>query len=107
MEKRFFELNRTASACQYTFSEELETREACARVWAELKAKHGRSDRYLDQLASVQRAGFLPEYTWAYFKATGWVVPKGLRLLEFDRWREEHLAGHAAETRAIARFSRR
>src|SRR5688572_2532667 len=31
---------------------------ACATVWVELKAKHGRSDGYLHQLAAVRRRGF-------------------------------------------------
>ncbi|MBI2348682.1 MAG: hypothetical protein HYV05_08515 [Deltaproteobacteria bacterium] len=107
MEKKFFERNPGAAAYRYTFAEELEAREACARVWSELRAKSGTSDRYLDDLVAVQKAGLLQEYTWVFFRDAGWSPPEGLRLAEFDRWRQEHLKEHRPETKALARFRKK
>ncbi len=104
MDKTFFERNPGAVAYRYSFAEEVEARDACAQVWRDLKAKDGRSDRYLDDLATVQAAGFLREYTRVSFRDPGWSVPEGLRLAEFDQWRQPHLRNHRPETRVVVRF---
>jgi hypothetical protein len=104
MDKIFLERNPGAVAYRYSFEEEVAARDGCARVWRDLKAKDGNSDRYLDDLAAVQAAGFLREYTWAFFRDPGWSVPEGLRLAEFDQWRQLHLQNHRPETRVVVRF---
>ena len=104
MEKTFFERNPGAAAYRYSFAEEVEARDWCAQVWRDLKAKDGRSDRYLDDLVAVQEAGFLREYTWVFLRDAGWSAPEGLRLTEFDQWRRLHLPAHRPERRAIVRF---
>ena len=90
---------------QYTFAEEAAARYACARVWIELREFERRKpDVYLDQLIEVFKAGFMPEYTWVYFRDPRWVQPAGLRLAEFESWRKINFVDHKPETRAWVEF---
>ena len=104
MEKKFFEQNHGEATYRYSFAEEVAARDGCARIWLEMKAKDSRVNRYLDDLVTVHQAGFLREYTWTYFRDGSWSEPEGLRLAQFDQWRQVNLRGHELETKAIARF---
>ena len=104
MEKKFFEQNPGEATYRYSFPEEVAARDGCARIWLEMKAKDSRVNRYLDDLVTVHQAGFLREYTWTYFRDGSWSEPEGLRLAQFDQWRQVNLRGHELETKAIARF---
>ena len=105
MEKKFFELNPDANAYRYTFAEELEARELCARIWSELRSKSGAADAYLDALVAVYAANFLREYICGFLREPDWTAPDGLRMEQFERWQQEHLRNHRVETKAVASFS--
>ena len=90
---------------QYTFSEEVYARRYLVGFWLSLKQKSPAPvDRYLDELAAVDRAGFLKEYVWRHFFSNQWFENSdGLRLEAFTQWEKEYLPGHTAQTRAIAK----
>jgi len=104
IDKKFFQLNPGATSYQYTLAEEVEARQTCAAVWRHLRGKDGLSDRYLDELVAVMNAGFIREYTWAFFRVAGWSLPEGIKIKEFDNSRQQHLKNHKPETRATVRF---
>ncbi|MBS0162037.1 MAG: hypothetical protein JSR64_12640 [Nitrospira sp.] len=106
MEKKFFELHPEATSYQHTFLEEVAARGGCTKIWQEIRAKDGRRDRYLDDLATVEQSGYLREYVWIYFRERGWSEPPDLHLMEFERWRRLHLQSHEPETKAIAQFKK-
>jgi hypothetical protein len=99
-DKKYFEINPTSKVYQYTYSEELFSRDMMAKLWPEIKKEHpGLSDSYLDTLVYVMDSGFLPEYVWYYFWEQEWrTPPETLRLSEFSEWQKVHLKGHCAET---------
>ncbi|MEW6682358.1 MAG: hypothetical protein AB1451_05445 [Nitrospirota bacterium] len=90
---------------RYSFSEELDARRNLVEYWLSLKEKSPTPvDSYFDQLADVDRAGFLKEYVWTHFFSDQWLEkPVGLRLDAFANWENENLPGHKAQTRAIAK----
>jgi hypothetical protein len=104
-DKKYFEMNPTSKVYQYTYSEELFSRDMMAKLWPEIKKEHpGLSDSYLDALAYVMDSGFLSEYVWYYFWEQEWgTPPETLRLKEFSEWQELHLKGHCAETHVWVR----
>jgi hypothetical protein len=97
---KYFEMNPKSKVYQYTYSEELFSRDMMAKLWPEIKKKHpGLSDSYLDTLVYVMDSGFLPEHVWCYFWEQAWgTPPQSLRLGEFSEWKEVHLKDHCAET---------
>lgn len=105
METKFYQEHPSESSYRYTFREELEARDYCARFWMKVKEKDGLQNRYLDDLIMVQKSGFLREYIWSYFRSDDWVKPEDLRLDDFDKWRYVHLRGHIPETRTVVRFT--
>jgi hypothetical protein len=107
MEKKFFDQNPGATSYQYTFTEEIEARGGCAHLWREIRDKDHLMNRYLDDLITVQEAGFLREYIeyiWTYLRDVHWSQPESLRLEEFDRWRNANFRDHDPETRATAQL---
>ena len=105
MTKKYWEQNPGAGPYEYTFAEEEAARRACARVWIELREfQKAKPDTYLDQLIEVLKDGYIPEYTWVYFRDERWVEPDRLRLSEFESWRRINLQNHKPETKATAEF---
>jgi hypothetical protein len=101
VDKKFWEKNPGAAQYQYTFAEEVEARQSCAAVWRHMReSQRAKPEAYLDQLAAVANAGFIPEYTWTYFRDPSWAQPPDLRLSEFGVWRKTNLTDHKPETRA-------
>ncbi len=91
-----------------SFQCEFRSRRHLANAWEEKRVNNpSMSDKYLDQLATVHRAGFLGEYTAHYYGMRDWVVPPGLRLAEFRQWRREHLKGHRPMTRITGSWNYR
>tara|TARA_R110000782_G_scaffold17816_11_gene49559 strand:- start:3205 stop:3717 length:513 start_codon:yes stop_codon:yes gene_type:complete len=107
------------SACQLTlggenparassFECEFRSRQHLANAWEEkLHINPLFSDDYLDQLAAVQNAGYLAEYTVYFHGRKGWTTPPGLRSKSFQRWRQEHLRGHRPMTRITGSWNYR
>ncbi len=102
---KFVETFPDQGAYRYSFSEELDARRNLVKFWLSLKQKTPAPvDLYFDQLADVDRAGFLREYVWKHFFSDQWFEnPDDLRLEAFTQWENENLPGHRAQTRAIAK----
>jgi hypothetical protein len=89
-----------------SFACELSAREILVDAWAEHRAEEaGIGDRYLDQLAEVQGAGFLDEYTAHFLWEDGWQVPYEVDADAFDIWRRQYLRRHRVRTRMIGYWS--
>lgn len=89
-----------------SFDCELVARRHLLDAWSE----YGRddpapADRYLDSLAIVEAAGFLPEYVAHYFGRRSWRLPAGLDADAFDNWRRHHLRDHDPESRLIGSWN--
>lgn len=91
-----------------SFRCEFRSRRHLANAWEEKRAlDESISDDYLDQLAAVQAAGFLAEYTMHFHGRDGWIPPAGLRVAEFRQWRRENLRGHRPMTRITGSWNYR
>lgn len=107
----------TRSACQLaiggdnparntSFDCELVARRHLVETWEEQRARRaGSEDDYLDQLAQVQEAGFLPEYVAHYLKRREWRLPADLDRQSFSGWRRQHLDGHRPLTRLVGSWN--
>ena len=85
---------------------ELTAREHLLDAWIQQRAEHPlATDPYLDTLLRVREAGYLDEYTVAYFGRRDWSVPAEVQHDRFARWRREQLKGHKAETRIIGSWN--
>ncbi|MCH9694561.1 MAG: hypothetical protein K0U72_08640 [Gammaproteobacteria bacterium] len=89
-----------------SFDCEFRSRQHLVNAWQEKRSVNPDfSDAYLDELADVQHAGFLAEYTVKYFGKKHWALPDGLRTSEFLRWRKQGLRGHKPVTRIIGSWN--
>ncbi|RBP49585.1 hypothetical protein [Arenicella xantha] len=69
--------------------------ESIAEVWEELRQKgQAESNKSLDELVSVNKAGYIKEYTWHYLKKKNWKKPRRLKTKEFEDWSKENLFDH-------------
>lgn len=85
---------------------ELRARRQLATAWAEQKfADPAVADPYLDDLARVHDAGFLPGYVAHYFGRRSWAIPPEVDGADFDRWRRRELGRHRPETRLIGSWN--
>jgi len=85
-------------AYQYTFDEELESRQNASQIWGELRAQKKLSDPYFTELELVRAAGFMREYIWECVPHPNWAEPAGIRHAEFARWLSSQLPHHQVET---------
>lgn len=102
---KFVEAFPDRGVYRYSFSEELYARRYLVKFWLTLKQKTPVPvDRYLDELADVDRAGFLKEYVWEHFFSDQWFeTSEGFRVEAFTQWENEKFPGHMAQTRVIAK----
>ena len=85
------------------FAEEVRARTAAAKSWLEFRAK---GDAYLDQLASVHEAGFIPHYVWTYFRQPDWAASEApADLQKFQAWVATNLPNHVPETYGTVRVT--
>lgn len=82
-----------------SFECELLGREHLVETWLEQRAEGSANDAYLDELAEVREASFLPEYVAHYLGRRGWQLPPDLDRAGFDAWREVRLRRHRPQTR--------
>ena len=77
------------------FDTEYEANKAMVFMWTELASEKHATDRYLDTLVAVNKAGFLAEYVLAVFSQPGWTIPAkylpGLRLPTFFAWAKQNM----------------
>lgn len=87
-----------------TFEGELQARRTMIVIWREMLQKEPKSSAYLDAMARVDAAGFLPEYVWTVHWRSGWTgQPPDRRIAEFYAWQRQQLVGHAPHTGAWLR----
>ena len=107
----------TRSACQLkaggdnparanSFECELTARRHLVDTWANQRALDPPArDDYLDDLARVDEAGFLPEYVAEHFASRHWRMPAGLDERGYDEWRRGNLPRHRPVTRLIGSWN--
>ena len=85
---------------------ELSARQLLLDTWLEKQTLNPTlSNEYLDELASVQRAGFLDEYVARHFRRRHWDLPEDTDVREYRRWQRENLPSHRPETRIIGSWN--
>jgi len=93
-------------ARESSFECEMTARRLLLDSWLEQRAENPiLSDDYLDELASVQNAGYLDEYVARSFRKRHWELPDDLDKSEFRKWRRTHLRSHRPETRIIGSWN--
>jgi hypothetical protein len=84
------------------FDSEVEARTMMLVVWADIRAKDGGKDAYLDLLLTIQQAGFLKEYVVAALATPGWTISgkelASLRVADYLAWAEDHMPNHDVPT---------
>lgn len=89
-----------------SFACELTARRYLLESWVEHRRDDPTfSDPYLDTLARVDAAGYLPEYVAHYFARQSWQVPADLDADGFEQWRQRNLRRHEPETRLIGSWN--
>ena len=82
-----------------SFECELTARRLLLESWNEKVLRNPDThDQYLDDLASIHDAGYLPEYVARYFTKADWTMPEHVRNREFRQWQRRHLPGHRPQT---------
>jgi hypothetical protein len=89
-----------------SFECELMARRHLAEAWSEQRASApGVSDQYLDELANIEDAHFLPEYVAEHFARRDWSLPADLDMKGYVAWRRAHLPRHRPVTRLIGSWN--
>ena len=89
-----------------SFECELMARRLLLQTWSEKTAgSPAISDRYLDELASVQGAGYLGEYVAHHHRKRHWKIPPDVQMTLYRRWARVELPGHEPETRIIGSWN--
>jgi hypothetical protein len=100
IEEHFNDPSRGHADYKRTFEEEVIGRQMLADAWGKAREFDPSAvNKYLDELLSIEDAGFIPEYVWTYLRDPSWHrEPEQLRHDLFDSWRDKHLKGHEVET---------
>jgi hypothetical protein len=85
-------------ARQNSFDCELTARRLLVESWRE-NAGLVATDAYLDDLLTVDEAGYLAEHVATEFGQRRWSLPDDLQLRDYRRWKRQSLPDHAPETR--------
>jgi hypothetical protein len=88
------------------FDAELAARRAALAQYRARDAAQ-RAARYFDELLRIDDAGFLAEYAWHYLRdeLRDLSPPAGLRLEEFESFRQRELASHVVQSGARVRIN--
>ena len=93
-------------ARESSFECELTARRLLLDTWLEQKAENPMlQDDYLDELSSIQAAGYLREYVARYFRKRHWESPRDLDMSAFKKWRRTNLPGHKPQMRIIGSWN--
>lgn len=93
-------------ARESSFDCEMTSRRLLLDTWHEKQAENpDLRDAYLDELSSVQNAGFLDEYVVRHFGKRHWELPDDLDVAAFNKWRRTNLPGHKAQMRIIGSWN--
>ncbi len=93
-------------ARESSFECEMNARRLLLDTWLEQQAKNpANRDEYLDELASVQQAGYLDEYVVKNFGKRHWEIPIDLDMSGFHKWRRTNLRGHKPQMRIVGSWN--
>ena len=77
------------------FDREVFARMEAAKIWKQLREKESvKANKDLDDLSTINDAGYMQEYVWVYLKRRSWRDPGNLKLKEFRVWAQENLQQH-------------
>ena len=102
----------TRSACQLaiggpnparasSFDCELTARRHLLETWRE----QGGQDAYLDELAAIAAAGWLPEYVARHYARDHWTLPPDLDAAGLRRFLRSEMPGHRPQTRLVGSWN--
>jgi len=93
-------------ARESSFECEMTARRLLLDTWLEQQAENpGLRDEYLDELASVQQAGYLDEYVAKNFGKRHWEIPIDFDVSGFNKWRRTNLRGHKPQMRIVGSWN--
>lgn len=93
-------------ARESSFDCEMTSRRLLLDTWLEKQAENpDLRDVYLDELSSVQNAGYLDEYVARNFGKRHWQLPDDLDVAAFNKWRRTNLRGHKPQMRIIGSWN--
>ena len=93
-------------ARESSFACEMTARRLLLDTWLEHQAENpDLTDEYLDELSSIQTAGYLDEYVARNFSKRHWELPGDLDMSGFKKWRRSNLPGHKSQTRIIGSWN--
>ena len=93
-------------ARESSFACEMTARRLLLDTWLEHQAENpDLADEYLDELSSIQTAGYLDEYVARNFSKRHWELPGDLDMSGFKKWQRSNLPGHKPKTRIIGSWN--
>jgi len=93
-------------ARESSFACEMTARRLLLDTWLEHQAENpDLADEYLNELSSIQTAGYLDEYVARNFRKRHWELPGDLDMPGFKKWRRTNLPGHKPQTRIIGSWN--
>jgi len=89
-----------------SFNCELTARRLLLETWSEHQVTDPLlEDRYLDELAQIQQAGYLDEYVARHFGKNHWHLPSDMDPAEYRSWQRLRLRLHKAQTRIVGSWN--
>ena len=93
-------------ARESSFACELTARKLALDTWAEKRRLNpDLTDEYLDELLTINRAGFLDEYVAHHFRKAHWTLPDNIDVRAYRRWQRRNIPFHEPETRIIGSWN--
>lgn len=85
---------------------ELSARELLLETWTDKQIVNPTlTNEYLDELVSIQRAGFLDEYVARHFRRGHWQIPEDIEVREYRRWQRKNVPSHRPETHLVGSWN--
>jgi hypothetical protein len=93
-------------ARENSFDCELMARRLLLETWTDKQSVNpALADEYLDELLSIQRAGYLDEYVVRHFRRAHWRLPDDIDVRTYRRWQRQNIPSHNPETRIIGSWN--
>lgn len=89
-----------------SFDCELTARRLLLETWTDKQIGNPLlTDEYLDELVSIERAGYLDEYVARHFRHEHWQLPGDLDIPAYRRWQRDSLPAHKPITRIVGSWN--
>lgn len=93
-------------ARESSFDCELAARRLMLESWTDKQLMNPLlADEYLDELVSIQRAGFLDEYVARHFRKKHWQLPDDVDIRAYRRWQRKNAPSHIPETYIVGSWN--